>query len=194
MRKLALLLIVSTMVMVSACDKKEVSKQDNDKTKVETSVEDTKTENKEENTEEIKEDSKIDSSENETVAQILLSDFKSKVRDKKDPGKLAELLLTNKIIKFKGTTMEVEPGPLNGFSADIKGFKKGVMFSPMIGTIPFVGYVFTVEDGEDVNKFIENLEKNADKRWNICTEADEMVVSAEGNTVFFVKSPSKFEE
>ena len=45
-----------------------------------------------------------------------------------------------------------------------------------------------------IKRTIENLEKNADKRWNICTEADEMVVSAEGNTVFFVMSPSKFEE
>lgn len=169
--------------------------------------EDTKTDKKEE----IKVEDKLDKTEDNTagnkgnllsddvavegsVAQILLSDFKSKVKDKKDPQKLADALLANKVIKFSGATMVVEPGPLNGFDADIKGFKKGVMFSPMIGTIPFVGYIFTVSDGGDVNKFVDTLKKNANKRWNICTEADEMVVSSVGNTVFFVMSPTKFEE
>ena len=32
----------------------------------------------------------------------------------------------------------------------IKGFKEGVMFAPMIGVIPFVGYVFDLADGTDV--------------------------------------------
>lgn len=40
--------------------------------------------------------------------------------------------------------MNVEEGPLNGFSSDVKGFKDGYVFSPMIGTIPFVAYVFEV--------------------------------------------------
>jgi 16S rRNA pseudouridine516 synthase len=108
-----------------------------------------------------------------------------------DDGEFAHNILSPKKHVKKTYNVEIDI-PMT--EEMVEGFKKGVMFSPMIGTIPFVGYIFTVEDGEDVNKFIENLEKNADKRWNICTEADEMVVSAEGNTVFFVMSPSKFEE
>ena len=64
----------------------------------------------------------------------------------------------------------------------------------MIGTIPFVGYVFTVSDGGDVDAFVENLKNTADMRWNICTEADEMVVQAEGNRVFFVMCRNNEEE
>ena len=99
-----------------------------------------------------------------------------------------------RLIRRQPASEPVEQGPLNGFSEDIKGFEKGVMFSPMIGTIPFVGYIFTVPNGEDVNKFVENLEKNANPKWNVCTAADETVVEAVENTVFFVMSPTKFEE
>ena len=240
MRKIALLLVMSMMLSVTACGKKADSQPKDDTSKTESKVDDNgednsedeaideildkkedKTENKTEDKKENKEDTKTDKNEGikvedkldkdnmadnkgdlssddavieGSVAQILLSDFKSKVKDKKDPQKLADALLANKVIKFSGATMVVEPGPLNGFDADIKGFKKGVMFSPMIGTIPFVGYIFTVSDGGDVNKFVDTLKKNANKRWNICTEADEMVVSSVGNTVFFVMSPTKFEE
>ena len=181
--------------------KAEDTIENKDDTKVEDNTEnkddnntDNNTDNKTDNKTEDKADSSSETKNEGSVAQALLKDFKSKVRDKKDPQKLADMLITNKVIKFQPATMEVEPGPLNGFSADIKGFKKGVMFSPMIGTIPFVGYIFTVADGEDVDKFVENLEKNANQRWNICTEADEMVVTSVGNTVFFVMSPTKFEE
>ena len=91
--------------------------------------------------------------------------------------------------------MAVEPGLLNGFdNAEITGFKEGVMFSPMMGTIPFVGYIFVLEDGADVDAFKDTLEKNANLRWNICTEAEELTVDNEGNTVFFLMSPKNFEE
>ena len=68
------------------------------------------------------------------------------------------------------------------------------MFAPMIGTIPFVGYIFVLEEGTDVDGFKSTLETNADPRWNICTEADETIVDSVGNTVFFLMSPNTFEE
>ena len=183
MKKIAILLVIGIMLSITACGKKEVPQSKEDKTKTESKVEDTAQDNN-------------DNKENvaDSVAQILASDFKNIVKDTKEPQELADKLLTNAVIKFKGATMPVEQGPLNGFSEDIKGFEKGVMFSPMIGTIPFVGYIFTVPNGEDVNKFVENLEKNANPKWNVCTAADETVVEAVENTVFFVMSPTKFEE
>ena len=42
--------------------------------------------------------------------------------------------------------------------------------------------------------FAETLEDNANLRWNICTEAEELIVESEDNTVFFLMSPKKFEE
>ncbi len=107
---------------------------------------------------------------------------------------LADLLLTNPNLGFMGATMPVEEGPLNGFGeAEIKGFKEGVMFGPAIGTIPFIGYVFTLDEDTNVKKFKENLEENADLRWNICTEADELVVESEGDKVIVIMTPNEFD-
>ena len=51
-----------------------------------------------------------------------------------------------------------------------------------------------LENAADVPSFIANLEKNANKRWNICVEADEMVTGSVGNKVFFVMCPTSLEE
>ncbi len=130
-----------------------------------------------------------------TVGNILLNDFKSKAASASGALSLAEALIKNEIIPFMGGAMEVEQGLLQGFdNAEIKGFKEGAVFMPMIGTIPFIGYVFTLEDGTDAASFIANLKANANLRWNICTTADEMVAGSVGNKVFFVMCPTEFTE
>ena len=107
---------------------------------------------------------------------------------------MADAILANPMIQFGGATMEVEPGLLTGFgNAEITGFENGVMFAPMIGSIPFVGYVFTLEEGADVDTFMQTLTDNADPRWNVCVEADETVVENADNMVFFVMCPAQFE-
>lgn len=107
---------------------------------------------------------------------------------------MADAILANPMIQFGGATMEVEPGLLTGFgNAEITGFENGVMFAPMIGSIPFVGYVFTLEEGADVDAFMQTLTDNADPRWNVCVEADETVVENADNMVFFVMCPAQFE-
>lgn len=133
--------------------------------------------------------------EPKTVGNTLLSDFKAKAGSHSSAVSLAEALLTNPVIKFNGGAMAVEPGFLTGFdNAEIKGFKEGAMFAPMIGTIPFVGYVFTLEDGVNASDFISTLKSSANLRWNICTTADEMIAGSSGNKVFFVMSPKSFEQ
>ena len=39
-----------------------------------------------------------------------------------------------------------------------------------------------------------NLKENADLRWNICTEADEMEAAVFDHYVFFVMSPKNFDQ
>ena len=130
----------------------------------------------------------------ETVANTLMSDFKS-IAKSKNAESIANQLIANKIIPFMPAVMPVEEGLLNGFGdAEITGFKEGAMFGPMIGSIPFIGYVFELKDETDVNQFISTLKSNADLRWNICTEADEMVVCSVDKKVFFVMCPKYFEE
>lgn len=130
----------------------------------------------------------------ETVANTLMSDFKS-IAKSQNAESIANQLIANKIIPFMPAVMPVEEGLLNGFGdAEITGFKEGAMFGPMIGTIPFIGYVFELKDETDVNQFISTLKSNANLRWNICTEADEMVVCSVDKKVFFVMCPKYFEE
>ena len=105
-----------------------------------------------------------------------------------------KFLIENSIIQFMGGAIEVEEGYLSGFdNVEIKGFKSGAMFAPMIGSIPFVGYVFELENEADVPNFIKTLEDNANLRWNICVTADEMVSGSVGNKVFFVMAPASFD-
>jgi len=68
------------------------------------------------------------------------------------------------------------------------------MFGPAIGTIPFIGYVFDLSDDTDVNDFKNNLKDNADLNWNICTEADELVVESDGDKVIVIMTPDSFED
>ena len=129
----------------------------------------------------------------ETVGEILLDDFKKDASG--SAQEIAERIVGNKIIQFMGGATPVEPGLLSGFdNTEIKGFKNGVMFAPMIGSIAFVGYVFELENASDVSAFISTLESNANKRWNICVEAEEMVTGSVGNKVFFVMCPKSLEE
>ena len=129
----------------------------------------------------------------DTVGNTLLADFKAKA-ESGNALTIAEALVANPAIQFGGAAISIEEGFLTGFDdTEIKGFKEGAMFAPMIGTIPFVGYVFELENEADVPAFIETLESAANLRWNICTSADEMVSGSVGNKVFFVMCPTSFE-
>ena len=128
-----------------------------------------------------------------TVGNTLLAAFKANSGG--SALSVAESLAANPAIKVPVGAMAIEPGYLTGFdNAEIKGFKEGAVFMPMIGTIPFVGYVFTLESAADAPAFIANLKSAANLRWNICTSADEMVAGSSGNKVFFVMCPTSFEE
>lgn len=131
----------------------------------------------------------------ETVGKVLLLDFEKQREENPQLSaqEMADHILANPIIQFSGTTMTVEEGLLTGFNnAEITGFEEGVMFAPMIGSIPFVGYIFTLPEGADGEVFLKLLTENADPRWNICTEADETVTGMAGNMIFFVMSPAQF--
>lgn len=109
----------------------------------------------------------------------------------KDLTSLAKELSELKAIETEFVTMEVEEGYLAGFTEEITGFSKGVMFAPMIGAIPFVGYVFETDDTDALS---DKLLKTSDPAWNVCTEADETVMEIKGNRVFFLMCPSENNE
>ena len=128
-----------------------------------------------------------------TVGEKLLSDFMSDTTG--TPQAIADRLLTNEVIEFMGAAMPVEEGLLSGFdNAEIKGFKEGVMFAPMMSSIAFVGYIFELEDGADVEAFKTTLKDSANLRWNICVEAEELICENDGNKVFFLMCPKSFDQ
>jgi len=130
-----------------------------------------------------------------TLGNVLLGEFISKDVASKTVLEIAEELIQSPSILFAGGAISVEEGYLAGFDDyEVKGFKSGAVFMPMIGSIPFVGYVFELEDGKDADTFINNLKDNANLRWNICVMADEMVAGSKDNKVFFVMCPSSLEE
>lgn len=120
-------------------------------------------------------------------------------RGKADPNldltDLGNTLMNDSGLPIDGEVTPVEPGLLMGCGNDeITGFAEGVMFAPVIGTIPFVGYLFRLDAGTDGDAFVQTLKDQADPRWNICTEADETVVRREGDVVFFVMCPQSMDE
>lgn len=128
----------------------------------------------------------------DTLGGMLKNDFTESVEKNENISaqELADRICANENIPFEMVSMPVEPGVLMGFNEiEITGFKEAVQFSPMIGTVPFLGYIFVLEDETDVNDFIDILTANANPRWNICTEAEETMVTSVGNHVFFLMSP-----
>ena len=107
---------------------------------------------------------------------------------------LAQEFLAAAELPFEAMVMPVEPGLLMGFGdVEITGFSEGVLFGPAISTIPFLGYVFQLEEGADGAAFCQTLQEYCDLRWNICTAAEEVVAVQGGDYVFFLMCPSSLE-
>ena len=102
----------------------------------------------------------------------------------------AFMLSMHESIPFMAGSAEVMPGLLTGFdNNEITEFKSGAMFGPMMGSIAFTGYVFELEDGADVTAFMNDLTAKCNPAWNVCVEAEQTVVGAYNNMVFFLMCP-----
>ena len=130
-----------------------------------------------------------------TLGATLLNVFSTEIEANNalTAQELADTLITNEAILFAGASMPMEEGFLMGFDSEIKGFEEAVMFAPMIGTIPFVGYVFDLADDADVEAFMTTLQENANMRWNICTSAEQTVIASFNDKVFFLMCPNSLE-
>jgi len=216
---ISLILAVMMVLCVAACGKTDAPEENKPAENIESPVIDEGVEDvtneESKNEEESKEDKKPSSNtsdkkeetqkpsekpeekpskEPKTVSEKLVYEFNSKAKSGSALS-IAESIVSGGSLPFMAGAMEVSPGLLSGFdNYEVKGFKSGAVFQPMIGSIAFIGYVFELEDGVDAKSFVADLRNNANKRWNICVEADEMATSVVGNKVFFVMCPSQFEE
>ena len=138
-------------------------------------------------------DGQIVEEEPTTVGTKLAKVFKDNAATAESNEALANLLIAD--VPFSAGVMPVEEGFLSGFdNYEVTGFEEGYMFAPMIGSIAFVGYVFELPADADIEAFKTALTENANLRWNICVEAEEMVVENADSKVFFVMCPKSFEE
>lgn len=204
-KTLVLILATSLVLSLTACGgkkteveapvKEEVTTETvEETTEVVESTEIESTESSEESTEAVEstEETEVNDTPTDTVASKLYELFETEIATTDDINEVANKLIEAEYFKeVSMTTMKVEPGFLNGFEAEITGFNNGVMFAPMIGTIPFVGYIFETDNTE---LLMSEIEANASLNWNICTTADEMLVKTHDNYVFFVMSPYTFGE
>lgn len=115
--------------------------------------------------------------------QALYNAFISELNASSDIFLIANNLSKESVSGYDCVVNDYSEGFLNGFDADISGFSKCVGFSPMIGSIPFVTYIFETDNPDELKT---TLLEHADPCWNICTEADETVCEVSGNYVFFV--------
>ena len=200
MKKILALILAFTMVAtLCACGNGNNGDVNEGETnKEETNLGDTNEEeaNQDESEKEEPKKEETDKDENLTLGGKLKKQF-VEITDsgETDPIAIAEEIITNEAIEFAPIVMEVEPGTfLQGITLDeVTGFEKGAMFGPMIGSIPFVGYIFSLAEDADIDGFIKSLTDNADLRWNVCVSADEMHAEKSGSTVFFLMSPLSLE-
>lgn len=91
--------------------------------------------------------------------------------------------------------VEVEPGWLAGLD-EFDQFAEGAQFAPMIGSIPFVGYVFVLEQDADAEAVISTLTAQANPAWNVCTVADRVLTDSyrdrARNVVLFMMCPENY--
>lgn len=127
-------------------------------------------------------------SEANTIGSNLEADFEAALSSCSSTEEIVNILVKNATLGEWNMIVEpVKEGYLNGFDADITGFSEGTMFAPMINTIPFVGYVFKTDDADTL---ADTLYNHAKLNWNICTEADELIVNSSGDYVFCVMAPN----
>ncbi len=208
MKKVLTLMLVAAMAMsITACSKKPAETPDTTTTPEVTTIPE-ETTVATEDTEIVTDDTTIAPEETDapestdapsatadTLGNTLYKDFLDKVKANPDMSveELANQIIANPVIQFGPAVMPVEAGYLPGFTTEIGGFKSGAMFAPMIGSIPFVGYVFELESEDDVEAFLTTLKDTSDPRWNVCVEADETVMGNYGAKVFFVMCPTSIE-
>jgi hypothetical protein len=79
----------------------------------------------------------------------------------------------------------VDPEWLMGFNEVPTGFSEAYCYQPMMMGQAFIGYIFRVAEGTDVEAFKTTLKDTCDPRWNICTMANTTVCESYDDLVYF---------
>ena len=83
------------------------------------------------------------------------------------------------------TSVEANSEWLMGLMEAPTGYSEAYVYQPSTMGAPFIGYVFRLEEGTNVESFKQALKDNADLRWNICTSANTIICENFENIVLF---------
>ena len=72
-----------------------------------------------------------------------------------------------------------------GLTAVPTGYAEAYCYQPTMMGQAFIGYIFRVEEGTNVEAFKKFLTDNCDPRWNICTMANTTVCENYADIVYF---------
>ena len=137
--------------------------------------------------------------EENTIGAKQWAEFQQTVTENANatPEESAAALAESTADLFFGTASPLEENAefFAGFdNYRITGYRSGAVYMPMIGSIPFIGYVFALEDGTDPAAFLKSLTDNCNPKWNICVEAEQVVAGAIGNRAFFLMCPKSMDQ
>lgn len=107
----------------------------------------------------------------------------------KTPQEITDSFCADVDIPFDCKTSEVKEGELDGFRNEIDGFVSASKLSPTTHTNPFVTYVFELEEGADVDAFVDKVTTEANPNWNPYEPGDEPIVETDGNKVIVIIPP-----
>ncbi len=82
------------------------------------------------------------------------------------------------------TPVEKDAEFIMGFTETPTGYSEGYNFATGMMS-PFMGYIFRVEEGTDIEEFKKFLTDNCDLRWMICREANTVICENYGDIVLF---------
>ncbi len=98
-----------------------------------------------------------------------------------------EQITYEEFMSYQLSVMPVEDGAewLMGFTEVPAGYAEAYCYQPMMMGQAFIGYVFRVAEGTDVEAFKATLTSTCDPRWNICTMANTTVCESYEDLVYF---------
>lgn len=110
--------------------------------------------------------------------QQLIDRFETYMSEESDTEALsiAEHICAIENFPLELSANAVEAGWLAGLE-EFTSFADGAQFAPMIGSIPFVGYVFLLDADVNADEVVETIKGQANLAWNVCTEADVLLTS-----------------
>ena len=81
--------------------------------------------------------------------------------------------------------VEADTEYMMGFDTMPTGYSEAYCYQPMMMGQAFIGYIFRVAEGTDMDAFKKSLTDNCNPRWNICTMANTTICENYGELVYF---------